>query len=204
MAVPFRRSATGWQQRGGSYKKEPQITPPWLEGQSNHEIAAMNVSPCPIFTLSFMINYSNLPQRGWKRRPLCVAMSKWSRMEQTSHLAYNNDNFCPPRPFQTSSVCACWWWMWGMWWKICYLRRSPEKQPMRRTNAGRHARQKSHDACLVKLVGLHHRWVAVTYGWPWSAASCRQLFSLVLMCFSCHSKMWNTSFSSENRWLLQV
>lgn len=24
----------------------------------------------------------------------------------TSHLAYNNDNICPPGPFKTSSVCA--------------------------------------------------------------------------------------------------
>lgn len=25
---------------------------------------------------------------------------------ETSHLAHNNDNFCPPCPFKTSSVCA--------------------------------------------------------------------------------------------------
>lgn len=203
MAAPFRRSAAGWQQRGGSYKKRTPDYSSMTGWTKQPQNCCMNASPCSIFTLSFMINYSNLPQRERvKAAAIMRCHVKVITDGATSHLAYNNDNLCPPRPFQTSSVCACWWWTCGMWWKNLPL------APISIEAAQK--KQQRRPPCAIEIA-----WYVFSeiggYSSPLSGCHLRMAlkrclltpaFSLVLMCYSCWSEMWNISFSCENRWLL--
>lgn len=181
MAAPFGRRAAGWPQRGVvSYKKEPQITPPWLDG---HKATTKLPIECESVFHFYVVFHDKLLKPAAERLNAAAIMRHHVKIitdRETSHLAHNNDNFCPPCPFKTSSVCASWclcWWTWGMWWKICHMHRSPEKPPIRRTNIRRDARRESRNVCLANLMGVHHHCVVLTYRCLSSAGCCSEHFN---------------------------